>query len=77
MMATDKQRVVSGQVMDSVIALNTALRYARSEGLTVELRCLPNGEYQVQTIEAREVVLPLPRTIAPEPRKTGKDWMAC
>lgn len=62
-MATQEQREASGQVMDAVKALNTALENASSVGLYVELTTshvigLKNPLYQVGAIETRETVLP-------------------
>lgn len=62
-MATAEQKYISQKIMDAVTALNTALTMAGSEDLFVKLRWLPgaggrNGQYQVETIETRETVLP-------------------
>lgn len=62
-MATQEQREASGQVMDAVKALNTALGNASSVDLHVELTTVHvmgrrNPIYQVGAIETRETVFP-------------------
>lgn len=62
-MATPEQKKASAAVMDAVKTLNRALSEAHSADLFVELRQHHqtggrNGHYLVETIEARETVLP-------------------
>ena len=62
-MPTKQQRAASSQIMEAVMALNTALTEAHRVDLFVDLKHNPesggrNGAYYVDKIETRETVLP-------------------
>jgi hypothetical protein len=62
-MATPEQKAASRKIMDAVTALNQALLDAGGERLHIELKDVRERgmivpQYQVETIEARETVLP-------------------
>jgi hypothetical protein len=62
-MATPEQKAASKKIMEVVTALNTVLLDAGGTGLHIELKDVRQRgmivpQYQVETIEARETVLP-------------------
>lgn len=62
-MATAEQKAASRKIMDAVTALNNAMLDAGGAGLHIDLKDVRQRgmivpQYQVETIEARETVLP-------------------